>query len=587
MLTPEQLSAYLDGSLDANELARVEAILASDADARRQVLEQRAMDQALRVALGGAEAETRLKRSVLAVTRGQSLLKLKARVLHDTSEQEKVSPLPQAGHLKPQPRNGRSFGWMTGLAAAASLALTAAWWFFPPRVAELADVTHEIEVKRGWFTVKGREAAALRRGDVVSVKGNSAAAVRYADGTLLPLAAGTVVELGKPDGTNAGKRIQLRDGLLAARVTKQAPGEELVITTSQALVRVVGTEFALAVENGATQLVMEEGAVKFSALGTDVQEVRGGQLALADPTARIKVNVKPVERDAAQWPFAVDSPWNRPLGNGARLTPIKPAASFGELRGVMKPVRIEVASTNGRTLRLMRQNREVATIPAPADFSLNGATAEMHFVVTPDRQSAWEIVGSRPTSAPGELAVLFAQRGSLTGSGFGNEWAVIPRQGASALGGVIRRGEATTGIRHALQLRVGAAQLNARPAVVWPATIASGINTPPFGTSGNLHLGALLALPPDVDFRALGLGNSGPAYEIARALRDFGAYIGSADPEPLRVLVATDAGLPLDGEMDRLFNKLLPLLQLVINNTPATPAGGGLPGRAPAPPLAK
>jgi hypothetical protein len=152
---------------------------------------------------------------------------------------------------------------------------------------------------------------------------------------------------------------------------------------------------------------------------------------------------------------------------------------------------------------------------------------------------------------------------------------------------VIRRGEATTGIRHALQFYVGPAQLNARPAAVWPASAGSGVSAPPFGAVGNLHLGSLLALPPDVDFRALGLGNSGPGYEIARALRDFGAYIGAAGPEPLRVLVATDAGLPLDGELDRIFNKLLPLLRVVTNNTPATPGGGGLPGHAPAPPLAK
>ena len=115
---------------------------------------------------------------------------------------------------------------------------------------------------------------------------------------------------------------------------KQVPGEELVIGTSQALVRVVGTEFALSFENGATQLVMEEGTVQFAPAGRVAQAIKGGELVSVDAAARLKIN--PVTRDAAQWPFPADSPWNRPLGDGTRLVPMQPAAAFGELRGVAK-----------------------------------------------------------------------------------------------------------------------------------------------------------------------------------------------------------------------------------------------------------
>jgi hypothetical protein len=213
------------------------------------------------------------------------------------------------------------------------------------------------------------------------------------------------------------------------------------VITPHARVTVVGTEFTLGVGETQSRVVVSEGAVRVSKAMTAREEsladvvahdVNADQQAVAEVATRISINVTPVERDAARWPFPVDSPWNRPLGDGARLAPLQPAVAFGELSGVAKPVRIEAGSTNGRTLRLMRQNRELAKIPAPEDFSLNGAIAEMHLVVMPDRLSVWEIIGSRPTGTPGEMSVTFAQRGSLTNSGFGGEWATIPRHAASA-----------------------------------------------------------------------------------------------------------------------------------------------------------
>ena len=38
-------------------------------------------------------------------------------------------------------------------------------------------------------------------------------------------------------------------------------------------------------------------------------------------------------------------------------------------------------------------------------------------------------------------------------------------------------------------------------------------------------MGSLLAIPPDIDITQIGVGSSGPAFEIARALQDYGAYI--------------------------------------------------------------
>ena len=85
MLTPDQLLAYLEGTLDAEERARVEESLASDPAAQRQLAEQQSMDQALRVVLGDRVDQERVKQSILTVVRGVPLAQLKAQVMETTA----------------------------------------------------------------------------------------------------------------------------------------------------------------------------------------------------------------------------------------------------------------------------------------------------------------------------------------------------------------------------------------------------------------------------------------------------------------------------------------------------------------------
>jgi hypothetical protein len=50
------------------------------------------------------------------------------------------------------------------------------------------------------------------------------------------------------------------------------------------------------------------------------------------------------------------------------------------------------------------------------------------------------------------------------------------------------------------------------------------------GGSGNIFYGTRLALPRDLDLRTLGVGDSGPPWEIARALQTHGAYVTHSFP---------------------------------------------------------
>jgi hypothetical protein len=180
----------------------------------------------------------------------------------------------------------------------------------------------------------------------------------------------------------------------------------------------------------------------------------------------------------------------------------------------------------------------------------------------------------------GDLAATDAERIPLNGPGTtANSIPAIPF-GLSALGGLLRAGELETGIRHALSARVSRDHLAghefSRPFTVWPA---AGNAASDEGLE-MLRVGSLLAIPPSVDIRAL-VGDSGPAYELARAMQDFGVYVTGPGDAPF-VLLADDARIL---QADEWLTKLLPLLQVVTNNTEATPGGGGTPRRDAAPAL--
>ena len=126
-------------------------------------------------------------------------------------------------------------------------------------------------------------------------------------------------------------------------------------------------------------------------------------------------------------------------------------------------------------------------------------------------------------------------------------------------------------------LRLGGRTDFQTPSTVWPATGGDE------NVGGNfLSVGALLAIPPEVDIRAV-FANSGAAYELARAMQDYGVYVTGAGDAPF-LLLRAERGMSAADE-DVLLNQLVPLLQIVPNNSPATPAGGGKPRHEPAPEL--
>ena len=113
---------------------------------------------------------------------------------------------------------------------------------------------------------------------------------------------------------------------------------------------------------------------------------------------------------------------------------------------------------------------------------------------------------------------------------------------------------------------------------VWPATAEDGDASRSY--RGSVHMGSLLAIPPDVDVTRLGLSREGLL--LAHALQDYGGYV--VDRSDCFCLYAEPT---LDGtaalkSMRRDLSTLRTYLRVVANNTPSTVGGGGVRRAAPA-----
>ena len=159
--------------------------------------------------------------------------------------------------------------------------------------------------------------------------------------------------------------------------------------------------------------------------------------------------------------------------------------------------------------------------------------------------------------------------------------------GGSAIAGLIRQGELTRGIHHALAAAIDPKAHNrngpdGKP-FVWPASSADGDASTAYGTTGNLYMGTLLAIPPTVDLSKLGL--HGPDMVIARTLQDYGAYIVDsggcnfqlfAEPKAQNEVAQIKAESSWQSYCS--LRKSVSLLRIVTNNGPQSVGGGGKPG---------
>lgn len=208
----------------------------------------------------------------------------------------------------------------------------------------------------------------------------------------------------------------------------------------------------------------------------------------------------------------------------------------------------------------------VAAAPSDGDQHLH--------VIDPGRQFVDECwIAQRVAS--GDWTCVYHVRNDLRGSGILE--GGVRAYGGSAIAGLIRTSELQSGaILHALAFAVPHSSMRQGP--VWPANEQDGNSS---DYAGHLPMGSFVAIPQTVNLDTLGLSSQGLV--IARALRDYGAYlvdgsanfVFSAEPSAENLLPSARA------DINRIRNEL----RIVTNNTPSSPGGGGSPVAPPAPPI--
>jgi|GEM_PF-1015110 len=488
------------------------------------------------------------------------------------------------------------------------------------------------QVKRGSKTLSLKKERPVIAGDVISTTEHDTLALDYPDKTRvevametrltmqpksLPASQSTTVTppnipgvINEPPSASApslpalhadsdyGICLILEQGTIEATVAPQPAGKPMIVVTPESRATIVGTRFTLIANPTATRLDVAEGKVQLqSALKNETVLVGAGHSASVAPG--IPLDVVPTTRDPALWPFSPKSPWNYPIGSGAQFAAIN-SPRFDPANGVefvydSFSIPIYVAAPGDPQRLLYRNPDRTGAKPLQIPRNAKPEPSYLSFmnVIDANHLLVYEMTGVK-LQDDDSIQVTACYFNSIQHMGVysDNKQHGTRIYGGSSMGGIVRKGELSGGIRHALGVSVHQSALNSnapggRP-YVWPASNALAKWETAYGKTGNLYLGSLLAIPPDVDLAVLEL--RGPAFELARALQDYGAYIVEhyeTDAHDVKFFIDPAESPDLLSGLDTKFRPVLKLLKVVTNNSPDNPGGGRRPRRSFAPPFEK
>ena len=329
----------------------------------------------------------------------------------------------------------------------------------------------------------------------------------------------------------------------------------------------------------------------------------------------------PATRDKLRQPFASTSPWNMPLGAGARYAPVgfKPDLDYAT---VDEDVIVLTPNAPRRDLyihgnsigRCVQSGLTGVRVPIPDAYQV------------PDADSVWKpnfagaflmpdgrtIVQTSATARCGVGAPVTAgfrvSNVDIYGDGIAGGHG---GSGMSSVGGSIRLGElvGAAPIRHALKMNIDCLRYcsQANGGYRWPALNADmyALNWDGYGSQGyavpGLGMGSLLALPPSLDIGAMGL-ETAAGKKLAWTLQNYGAYVvdDAHNPAGNWSVIAWDAekgaddelfaatGYRLDTNIGPSYRdtvRIVTALAMVDNNGPSSVGGGGTPRQPLAPPI--
>lgn len=260
----DRLQAYLDDELSSEDRADLESQL---------------------------KANPALAEALFSLAREEAILGEWARVIGWTRRIDDQSA------LRRRP-NSSLRSWLPLMFAASVLfAIGVRFWSQTSTVPPLAVVEHfegRVFIVAAGVRTPASPKSELFSGQGLEVQGDdSSAVVKYADGTRLELDGDTVVT-DFSGGDGVGKRIVLAEGNLRASVTKQSPGQPMVLKTKNAEVTVLGTKFDLSGNMQTTYVETTEGTVRLTRAGDGLSiEVPAGFEGCANNDPNMNVQPSP------------------------------------------------------------------------------------------------------------------------------------------------------------------------------------------------------------------------------------------------------------------------------------------------------
>jgi len=347
-----------------------------------------------------------------------------------------------------------------------------------------------------------------------------------------------------------------------------------------------------------------------------------GVSVTATPTPRMPdrplliPDAPPGTRDKRLWPFSNASIWNMPIGSNAAYVPagIAPAARL------TVDVEYIVFPSPDDPLRPVFTNRTFGEGRCAQDTYAYDLNLPDGFIV-PDARPGWTpnapaaiLASDGRTIRQMNPVSRCEQAGPLTAGWLAPDQDIYGDgilgghggSGLSSIGGSLRLGELTgpDPIRHALKVEVwGRRWLSPDDGGYrWPAITADSYfndadsNAAYGGDVTALRMGALLAIPGDVDLATLGL-QTPAAMKLAWTLQNYGAYVvddTASDAHAFDVEAGVSQefagayGYPIEAAGGPWFDDVMRIfaaLAVVDNNARDSVGGGGTPRQPLAPPI--
>jgi hypothetical protein len=294
-------------------------------------------------------------------------------------------------------------------------------------------------------------------------------------------------------------------------------------------------------------------------------------------------------RDPFLQPFASSSLWNTSLGSAARWSKPEdadardlhapgPAVNAGEWS---MPYFIAAPDQPKLLFRDRDPNRPIANQRIAAPGGIHPALpidGDRHIILfDPSKRFMFHYFDCSGTAEGFDCALAQKDDTCKTGLG-GYGWGT----------GVIRRWELEAGgiehmLRFSLPMTLTKSGGNRPGGEAWPATGEDYFG--PQKYSGHVLFGSTIGIPASVDIDALGLSPSGRV--LAKTLQDYGALQRDTGGERGIIFYAEESAesLPQLQAMRADLPKIVPYLQVLRNQGPATPNGGGARRRPTVAPL--